>query len=147
MAEESQGPIKRYVIKPWPAGSAQRDSPTEPVAIPEPWRPHSPAEYLQLFDENPPVVFPERTFCFTGKAAYGPRSKCEREVIRRGGKILDSINWHVNYLVVGALAIMERVYSSKFEQAVDVRVRKRNEKSDYWGDLYIISEEHWIKYL
>jgi len=66
------------------------------------------------------VEFLGRAFCFTGKLVDLKRVAAEREVRARGGLILDRINEHLDYLVVGDEASPGwkfGAYGRKIEQA------------------------------
>ncbi len=52
---------------------------------------------------QPPVVFRDRIFLFTGRFEFGARTLCERAVLARGGLIPESgqVSHVIDYLVVG----------------------------------------------
>jgi NAD-dependent DNA ligase len=57
-----------------------------------------------LFDEPvPKIMFPERTFCFTGIFYYGSRGDCEDATTQRGGILRRAVSGSTDYLVVGGL--------------------------------------------
>jgi len=89
--------------------------------------------------QPPPIIeFPTMTFCLTGKFAYGPRRICEKVIEERGGRSTNSINYAVDYLVIGTFSSSDWAHTSygrKIEKAVEYR-----EKS---GGISIISEDHW----
>ena len=86
------------------------------------------------------MLFVGRRFIFTGKFAYGTRSKCVRAVVELGavssGK---SVNRNVDYLVVGeeGSPLWSRgLYGRKIEAAI---VSRREN-----GCPAIVSEAHWV---
>ncbi len=85
------------------------------------------------------VNFLERGFCFTGKFVYGPRTKCQREVVDRGGYVSNDVTLDLDYLVIGTLASRDWVHKShgrKIEKALKYKEKK--------NELFIISEEIWL---
>lgn len=124
------------------------------VQIPEDW---SSSQALQQFrdelvadilnDESPfdrpqpEVLFPKRTFMFTGKFTFGTRKACQDAVISRSGSAPDqkSVSRLIDYLVIGtegSKAWRKGAYGNKIEDAILSR-------RDY-GSPAIISEEHWV---
>ena len=100
------------------------------------------ATTLPLTDPVPPIVFEGRTFCFTGKFAFGQRKDCEAAVIRLGGKPQSGVTTKLDYLVVGFLGSEDWMHSSfgrKIQQALDFNARGRN--------IAIISEDAWAQAL
>jgi hypothetical protein len=96
------------------------------------------ATRLPVDDPEPTIIFPDRTFVFTGRFVYGTRGQCERCVIERGGIIATGITRKVNYVVIGIHGSRDWIHSThgrKIEQAVEYR--------DTGLPLSIISEEHW----
>src|SRR5207302_2054422 len=56
-------------------------------------------------DEPPPdISFARKTFCFTGQFVYGPRNKCEKSVLDRGGVCQDKPTSATNFVVIGTIA-------------------------------------------
>lgn len=98
------------------------------------------ATTLPLNSPAPPIVFHERSFCFTGEMCFGPRRACEELVLGLGGVITGSINRKLNYLVVGRIGSLAWVHSThgrKIESAVGLREQGYN--------VAIISEKHWVQ--
>jgi len=96
------------------------------------------ATRLPLDDPPPPVLFDSRTFVFTGKFAFGPRSVCERMVRENGGRCQDWISERVDYVVVGTFASRDWIHTSygrKIEEAVAYR--------DRGAPIKIVGEDHW----
>lgn len=94
-------------------------------------------------DEPPPVFkWSESLFVFTGKFAFGPREKCESEVLSRGGTCASSITKKTNYLVIGSFGSRDWIqtsYGRKIEKAVEYRANG--------CPLAIVAEYHWIESL
>lgn len=59
------------------------------------------ATELPIDSPPPDLVFPGRTFVFTGKFAFGPRRVCEAAVQALGARARASITRDTNYLVIG----------------------------------------------
>lgn len=75
-------------------------------------------------DENPTIVFPGKHFCYTGKFAFGIRSRCEEAVIKRGGHADGDVTRKLDYLVLG-IEVSEdwkhHTYGRKIEHAMKLR--------------------------
>jgi hypothetical protein len=59
-------------------------------------------------------------YCFTGGMIHLKRTAAEREVLRRGGLVVDVVNEHLDYLIVGEIpspAWMHGDYGRKIERA------------------------------
>lgn len=95
-----------------------------------------------VFDEPlPEIVFPSKTYCFTGTFACGKRDWCEGQTLSRGGVIHETITSTTNFLVVGIASSRAWVQSSfgrKIEKAMEFRAK--------YG-IRIVPEEHWAKSL
>ncbi len=92
-------------------------------------------------DTPSPLDFGGRTFCFTGKFAYGTRADCEDAVSCRGGFVLPSISKKVHFLVVGLMGSRDWLHSTfglKMEKAFTYRQK--------YG-LHVVGEDHWAKFL
>jgi hypothetical protein len=94
--------------------------------------------------DNPPPLnaFPGKTFVFTGRFAWGTRSKLAREVEIRGGRCSDSVTRSADYVVIGTFGSrdwLHSAYGTKIETAVENRRRGL--------PVSIVSEEHWIKHV
>jgi NAD-dependent DNA ligase len=96
---------------------------------------------LPLDQNHPKLIYPAHTFCFTGKFIYGTRSKCQNEVIQRGGLInpSNSLTKNTNYLIIGTVGSRDWLHSSfglKIKEAIKLKKSGSN--------LYIIAEKDWI---
>ena len=79
---------------------------------------------------------------FTGKFAFGPRSDCERAVIKLKGICERGVTKRTDYLIIGTFGSRDWVHTSfgrKIEQAVDYR--------DAGESLAIVAEENWVRAL
>ena len=94
------------------------------------------------FDQpRPKVIFPGKTFLFTGQFAFGSRKACQKAVALHGGMPSEQkeASHSIDYLVVGSegsKAWSKGSYGNKIESAVLVRREH--------GKPAIISEEHWV---
>lgn len=96
------------------------------------------ATRLPLCDPAPHVEYVGRTFVFTGRFAFGTRTRCERAVLREGGAVKRTVSRGTHYLVIGALASVDWANSThgrKIEEAVHLRAAGH--------PVHIVSEEHW----
>jgi hypothetical protein len=90
---------------------------------------------------QPPVLFPKRTFIFTGKFAFGTRKACQDAAVSRDGSAPDqkSVSHSIDYLVIGtegSKAWRRGTYGNKIEDAILSRQE--------YGTPAIISEAHWV---
>lgn len=96
------------------------------------------ATTLPLTLPQPPLIFDGRTFVFTGKFAFGPRSVCESAVASLGAKCGSAVTRDIHYLVIGTFGSRDWIHTShgrKIEQAVGLRSRGH--------PVAILSEDHW----
>lgn len=93
---------------------------------------------LPLDTPPPRVIFPGRSFMFTGTCAFGTRAQCHKATEALGGVIASSISKSVAYVVLGTYVTdswAHETYGRKIEKAVQYR--------EQGVPLAIISEEHW----
>lgn len=103
------------------------------------------ATTLPLDTPPPAIEFPGRTFCLTGKFAFGPRKVCEAAVVQRGARAIGSVTRAVDYLVIGTVGSRDWIHSSfgrKIEEAVALRDAGR-----YATGIRIVGEDHWADWL
>lgn len=96
------------------------------------------ATELPLDLPPPRLVWPESTFVFTGKFAFGTRADCEREVSRLGARCEPNVTKRTRYLIIGTFGSRDWVHTSfgrKILKAVDYRTAG--------VPLSIVAEEHW----
>lgn len=97
---------------------------------------------LPLDKPTPTIVFAGKHFCFTGRFLYGSRTRCETEVLKRGGLIQNMPSGMTDYLIIGLLGSTDwkhSTYGAKIQKAVDLKGAA--------GKIAIISEEQWEKSL
>ncbi len=90
-------------------------------------------------DPLPPISFVNKSFCLTGDFCYGPRSKCEDQILHRGGSVKKNVSLSLDYLIVGTFGSTEWIHTSygrKIEGAIGL---KKTGKSH----VAIVPEEHW----
>lgn len=69
------------------------------------------------------ILFPERTFCFTGKLADFKRSQAAEAVRARRGLSVDVVNASLDYLVIGSIPSTgwkHGSYGTKIEKALEL---------------------------
>jgi NAD-dependent DNA ligase len=90
------------------------------------------------FDDEPHIIFQNRTFCFTGDFYFGTRAACERIVLKLEAMPIDRVTKKLDYLVVGAIGSpnwSQASYGRKIETAIKWQ--------EDIGQPAIISEKHW----
>lgn len=101
------------------------------------------ATRLPLCDPAPePLEFISRTFCITGKFAFGSRTRVCEAIESRGGALHDRVVGDTDYVLVGSFTSRgwkHGSYGNKIATAMDLR--------DRFQRTHIIGEEHWIKFL
>ena len=94
-------------------------------------------------DRPPPkFVWPDSTFVFTGKFAFGPRTACERAVVKLKGTCERSVTKGTDYLIIGTFGSRDWAQTSfgrKIAKAVEYR--------EAGTPLAIAAEEHWVSAL
>jgi len=96
---------------------------------------------LPLCSPPPSLQFDQRRFCFTGTFSFGGRTRCEAEVLRRGGEC-GALTKKTNYLIIGEYATESWKHSSFGE-----KILKAAEMRDAGVPISIVSEEHWRDFL
>lgn len=108
-----------------------------PRRLQEAWGVALPADRKLIFDTPKSISISGHCFCFTGKAAFGPRTACEAAVLERGGICVRRPEPYfgsrgTDYLVVGSIGAP----SSKCDEAALLRKR---------GDpIMLITEHDWL---
>ena len=95
---------------------------------------------LPLNEPPPEITFNEKTFCFTGELAFGPRREAAAIVDSLGGFVASAITKKIDYLVLGCMGSRDWLHSThglKISKAVSLREDGNN--------ISIISEDHWIE--
>lgn len=97
---------------------------------------------LPLNDPPPPIIFEERSFCFTGVFDFGSRADCIEAISQRGGIPAKGITKKLHYLIIGNIGSdvwKHSSFGSKIIKAVDYR--------DNRVPIAIVSENHWSAHL
>jgi NAD-dependent DNA ligase len=100
---------------------------------------HSLSAGLPINNPIPAIVIPGKRFCFTGKFVFGARNKCQMEIEKRSGFVIEGVNSDLDFLVVGVIGSRDWKHSSfgrKIERAVEYREKGHS--------LAIIAEEHFL---
>lgn len=101
------------------------------------------ATTLPLTKPIPEIIISDKTFCFTGKFAYGQRKDCEKIIVERGGIISDNVTKHLDYLVIGLMGNEDWAHSTfgrKIQKAIDYNTTKGTQ-------IAIIGEDSWTEAL
>ena len=91
---------------------------------------------------QPRVDFEGKSFCLTGRFAFGPHSKCGQAIESRGGSWTEFPNPETDYLVIGALQGKRWDLPSKGKK-IEFVVTNPEARSR----TAIISEENWTYHL
>ena len=97
---------------------------------------------LPITRPEPNIAFKDSLFCLTGKFVTGSRRQCQGIIETRGGQAQSAPTKKTNYLIIGAVGSPDWIHSThgrKIEKAVEYQ-------QDGTG-IYIVSEEHWAKYI
>lgn len=97
---------------------------------------------LPLTEPVAPLVFEERSFCFTGIFHSGTRDWCHAQVAGRRGQAAAGITKKLDYLVIGDVGNETWLHSThgrKIEKAVNYNAAGCR--------IAIVSEEHWYAHL
>lgn len=84
------------------------------------------------------IVYPGRSFCFTGVFEYGSRQQCHQAVSERGGLPAAGITKRLDYLVIGNIGSdfwLHSSFGTKIKKAVDYR--------EAGASIVIVSEATW----
>jgi len=92
--------------------------------------------------ETTPVEFAQATFCLTGDFAFAPRSRCEQEIVTRGGLVKSSVSKKLRYLVVGGLGSSEWKHGS-----FGTKIEKAMELKREGAIIAFVHEDHWAQCL
>jgi hypothetical protein len=100
------------------------------------------SHYLALNEPPPPIVIPDKRFCFIGNFFFGTRQACGAAVIDRGGEVLDAVRRDLDYLVIGLVGGRDWIqvaHGGELQQAISYR--------SHGGTPAIVSEKHWAAQL
>jgi NAD-dependent DNA ligase len=93
---------------------------------------------LPINEPLPQIVFPQRSFLFTGTCAFGTRKQCQEATESLGGLNAKGVTKQLNYLVLGTYVTdswAHETFGRKIEKAMAYR--------DQGVPLVIVTEENW----
>ena len=96
------------------------------------------ASTLPINSPMPDMLFPGKSFLFTGTCSYGTRRECEKAIAELGGIIAKSVKQKLDYLIIGTYVTdswQHETFGRKIEKAVDYRAAGH--------PIVIVTEEHW----
>lgn len=99
------------------------------------------AASLAIDFPEPRLEFEGKTYCLSGRFAYGPRAKCEAAVRQRGGVCHEHPNPETDFLVIGALADSQ----ADLEHGRNIEFVVTNAPAR--SRTAIVSEENWSYHL
>jgi NAD-dependent DNA ligase len=88
----------------------------------------------------PEIIFPNKTFVFTGKFDFGTRQDCHALVEGKGGIAADNVTTSSDYLVLGGTPNpnwSHQSYGNKIEKAFYLKFSDQK--------IFILAEEDWVK--
>lgn len=97
---------------------------------------------LPLDRPEPAVTFEGKTFCLTGRFAFGSNLECEETIVELGGSVDSTLGKDTDYLVIGELCSPDWAHTTfgrMIERAVNLREQGQA--------IAIVSEEHWVNSL
>lgn len=97
---------------------------------------------LPIDQPAPRINFEDSVFLCSGTFVFGKRKDCDTAIKNKGGKIAQSVNKSLNYLVLGTYVSeswAHESYGRKIEKAMAYKAGGQN--------LSIISEAHWLREL
>lgn len=97
---------------------------------------------LPLDRPEPAVTFDGKTFCLTGRFAFGSNLECEETIVELGGSVDSTLGKDTDYLVIGELCSPDWAHTTfgrMIERAVNLREQGQA--------IAIVSEEHWVNSL
>lgn len=94
---------------------------------------------LPLTAPAPEILYPGRSFCFTGVFEFGSRADCHEAVLARGGEPAKGVTKKLNYLVIGSVGSDFWRHSS-----FGTKILKAAQYCDEGAGIAIVSEAHWV---
>lgn len=94
---------------------------------------------LPLTAPAPEILYPGRSFCFTGVFEFGSRTECHEAVMARGGEPAKGVTKKLNYLVIGAVGSECWRHSS-----FGTKIMKAAQYCEDGAGIAIVSEAHWV---
>jgi hypothetical protein len=96
-----------------------------------------------IFDlPTPEIVFLHRSFCRTGRLAFGSEADFKKAISMRGGRVEDQVPTGRGYLIVGTYGSPEWKHSS-FGNKIATAMQRRT-KGPFPGNVAIVKERDWI---
>ena len=97
---------------------------------------------LPLTAPAPEILYPGRSFCFTGVFEFGSRADCHEAVLARGGEPAKGVTKKLNYLVIGSVGSDFWRHSS-----FGTKILMAAQYSEEGAGIAIVSEAHWVSRL
>lgn len=97
---------------------------------------------LPLTAPAPEMIYPGRSFCFTGVFEFGSCSECHEAVMARGGEPAKGVTKKLNYLVIGSVGSECWRHSS-----FGTKIMKAAQYCEDGAGIAIVSEAHWVAHL
>lgn len=94
---------------------------------------------LPLTAPAPEILYPGRSFCFTGVFEFGSRADCHEAVLARGGEPAKGVTKKLNYLVIGSVGSDFWRHSS-----FGTKILKAAQYCEEGAGIAIVSEAYWI---
>jgi len=94
---------------------------------------------LPLTAPAPEILYPGRSFCFTGVFEFGSRADCHEAVLARGGEPAKGVTKKLNYLVIGSVGSDFWRHSS-----FGAKIAKAAQYCEEGAGIAIVSEAHWV---
>ena len=88
------------------------------------------------------VTFEGKSFCLTGRFAFGTMLDCEETITEMGGTVVQTPGKDTDYLVIGELGSPDWVHTT-FGRSIEHSVELQSQGCP----IKIISEEHWVNCL
>ncbi|MBP6130881.1 BRCT domain-containing protein [Thauera sp.] len=97
---------------------------------------------LPLTAPAPEILYPGRSFCFTGVFEFGSRADCHDAVLAHGGEPAKGVTKKLSYLVIGSVGSDFWRHSS-----FGTKILKAAQYSEEGAGIAIVSEAHWVSRL
>ena len=94
---------------------------------------------LPLTAPAPEILYPGRSFCFTGVFEFGSRADCHEAVLARGGEPAKGVTKKLNYLVIGSVGSDFWRHSS-----FGTKIAKAAQYCEEGAGIAIVSEAYWV---
>lgn len=94
---------------------------------------------LPLTAPAPEILYPGRSFCFTGVFEFGSRADCHEAVLAHGGEPAKGVTKKLNYLVIGSVGSDFWRHSS-----FGTKILKAAQYCEEGAGIAIVSEAYWV---